>query len=83
MSDKQWVYEVLLDDFDSWFGNQLYDTMEYAKFCAEQDLRETVLGYGDHEFTWEFITKNLYHMYMNGDPNGVSIRVRHVNSLGN
>ena len=82
MTGKQWVYEVILDEDDYWPGNELYDTLDYAKFCVTQDYEESFPDAKDRIATWELITKALYHMYLDGEPNGIAIKVRHVNSLG-
>jgi hypothetical protein len=81
MSEKRWVYEAVLDEYDYWPGNELYDTLAFAKFCVTQDYEESFPDSKDQVTTWEQITKALYHMYLDGDPTGIAIKVRHVNSL--
>lgn len=81
MTVKQWVYEAVLDEYDYWSGNELYDTMNYAKFCVAQDYEESFPASKDKVITWEYITKCLYHMYLDGEPTGIAIKVRNVHSL--
>jgi hypothetical protein len=85
------VFEIIMDEWPEWDGNQLYDDKSFASFCATQDYEESFYsrwraGYDDAEepgnFTWEFISKNLYHLYEDGNPTGIALKIRHVNSLG-
>lgn len=85
MAKGPWVFEVIMEADNLWPGNQLYDTMDYAKFCAEQDYAEHYPVDEDQTLSWDFLVKNVDLMYITGDdgpePTGVEIRVRHVNSL--
>ena len=90
MSRNDFVFEIIHDDFETWIGNELYKTQEYAEFCAEHDYMETyyslfLAGYDDAEqpgvFTWELVTKALYQLYEDSMHTGIFMRVRHVNSL--
>lgn len=75
-----WVWEVFLEDFPDWDGDQLYDELLYAKFCAEQDYKETIVSSRDKPFTWEQVTREYWHMYLDDVPTGVAIRKRPVYS---
>jgi len=82
MTIKRWVYEAILDEDDYWPGNELYDTLAYAKFCVAQDYEESFPEAKEKTMTWECITKALYHMYLDEDHTGIAIKVRNVHSLG-
>jgi hypothetical protein len=81
--DKLWVFEVIHVGWPEWEGNQLYDALDYAKFCAEQDYLKAF----PHEdmMSWEVLMKATYTMYVHREddiyPTDIEIRVRHVNSL--
>lgn len=89
MAKEDFVLEIIMDEWPEWDGNQLYTTKELAKFFGEQDYENAFYdrykaGFDDAEapgaFTWEFISKGLYHLYEDGSPTGVSMKFRHVNS---
>ena len=88
MSKADYVFEVIMDEWPEWPGNELYGDFGYAKFCAEQDYREAFSEFFLSEeakntrINWDFICKGLYHMLENEVPTGVAIKVRHVHSLG-
>lgn len=87
---SDFVFEIIMDEWTEWSGNELYDDKTYAEFCGIQDYKDSFYdkwqaGYDDAEepgeFHWQFISKALYHLYEDGSPTGVSLKVRHVNSL--
>lgn len=89
-STSDFVFEIIMETWPEWAGNELYDDKSYAEFCAIQDYKQAFYdkweaGYEDAEepgdFHWEFISKGTYHLYMDGSPTDVALRVRHVNSL--
>lgn len=92
-STSDFVFEIIMENWPEFPGNELYSDKTFAEFCGRQDYIEAfyphwVSGQDDGaeespgEFTWEFISKNLYHMYEDGYATEVALRVRHVNSLG-
>ena len=90
MSKPDFVFEIIMDEWPEWDGNELYDTADFARFCATQDFENSFYdrwksGIEDAEepgsFSWEFISRNLYHLYEDGSPTGVAMKIRHVNSL--
>lgn len=82
MTTKDWVFEVIHEDFPTWEGNQLYDTKDYAKFCGVQDYQDTIVSARDKKLTWEPIMRDTMHLYVDDVPTGVALKIRHVNSLG-
>lgn len=82
---KQWVFEAIMDVWPEWPGNELYDTLEYAKFCAMQDYSES-FPTDDNPLSWEVLVKGVHVLYSHEDegpePTGVEIRLRNVNTLG-
>lgn len=86
----EFVFEIIMETWPEWAGNQLYDTQPYAEFCGIQDYKDAFYDKwqsGDEDaeepgtFKWEFISKGTYYLYMDDSPTDVSLRVRHVNSL--
>jgi hypothetical protein len=86
---KQYVFEIIMDEWPEWSGNELYDTKALAKYFGEQDYEDAFYdmwkeGFDNAkapgEFTWEFISRGLEHLYEDGSPTGVSLKVRHVQS---
>jgi len=88
VSKSDYVFEVIMDDWPEWPGNELYGDFGYAKFCAEQDYKEAFSEFFTSEdakntrLNWDFVCKGLYHMVENDVPTDVAIKVRHVHSLG-
>ena len=77
---KYYVWEAAMDDWETWPGNELYATIDLAKFCAEQDYLENFPDKRDCTLTWEPIMKGLLHMYEDGIPNGISLYARAVHN---
>jgi hypothetical protein len=91
MSVSDFVFEVMMDEWPEWIGNQLYSTRELAEYFGIDDFEHTFYDryYADFpdaeapgEFKWEFISKGYYHLYEDGNPTGVSMRCRFVHSSG-
>lgn len=92
MSLDNYVFEIKMDDWEEFPGNQLYATQPIAKFFAEQDYENAFYdkwkaGFEDAEqpgeFEWTFISRGLYHMYEDGNPTGVSLKFRYVHQENN
>lgn len=88
---KQYVYEVIMDDWAEFPGNAIYDNFAYAKFCAEQDYQDEFYGPflsgienapEPGRLNWDFICKGFYHMTEDDSPSGITLRIRPVHSLG-
>lgn len=77
---KHYVWEARMDDWDTWPGSELYDDLGFAKFCVEQDYKESFPDPKNPVFTWETVMKGLIHMYEDEVPTGISLRARKVNS---
>jgi len=91
MSQPEFVFEVIMETWPEWPGNELYDDQAFAQFCGIQDYVDAFYDKwqsGDDTaeepgtFEWVFISKGTYYLYMDGSTTDVSLRVRHVNSLG-
>lgn len=78
MSD--YVFEIRHETWDDFPGNQLYDTISVAKILGEQDFMDSFPFEG--VLTWEPILKGFMVLYEDGLPTDITLRVRHVNSLG-
>lgn len=92
---KPYDIEIIHEDYPEWIGNQLYKgdnekDKVYAQFCAMQDYQESFYslwqaGIEDvdtpGEFKWEWICKGMYHLYEDGEPTGVALKYRGVNSI--
>lgn len=91
MAIEDFVFEVIMDEWPEWEGNEVYSTKELAKFFGEKDFENSFYalwktGSEDAEqpgqFTWEFISRGLYHLYEDGNPTGVAMRLRFVHKNG-
>jgi hypothetical protein len=87
MALKNYVFEIEMDDWAEFPGNQLYATQDIARYFAERDYGNAfydkwMAGFEDAEqpgiFKWEFISRGLYHLYEDGSPTGVSLKFRYV-----
>jgi len=91
MALADFVFEIKMDEWPEWIGNELYSTKDLAEYFGIQDFENTFYDryFADYpdaespgEFKWEFVSKGLYHLYEDGSPTGVSMKFRHVYSGG-
>lgn len=87
MDKPDFIFEIIMETWPEWSGNELYADAGYAKFCAVQDYKEAFYNPMNTEeepgnFSWDFVCTGLYHLYEDGSPTDVSMKVRHVNTLG-
>lgn len=80
MSSSDFVWEIRHETWDEFPGNELYDTLPYAKYQGMDDYLESFPG--DGVLTWENILKGFFVLYEDGLPTELTLRARHINSLG-
>lgn len=87
MAITDYVFEILMDEYPEWEGNEVYATKDLAEYFGIRDFINTFYARylanvpaaeEPGEFKWEYITRGLYHLYEDGNPTGVALKFRYV-----